>query len=229
MLLIEFLDLYGRRFAYDDVGIRVAGDGGYFSKYESALHNDRYMSLTIEDPEDATNDITRGTFNMRMIVKAFARAYDVLTGAIYELDERYVAQHAEFVNDGHAWPDYSVVSLLGTIVQVQQSVIEHRAYVHQKYCAIKELIDSTLRLSPAVEVIEEIDDIVDESDVMVLRNGKRVYSDSFEDETLPQEAGESDGAGNYYEPEDDESDEYQGYGSAERLRYAIKNDLSPSD
>lgn len=52
-LLIEFLELYGRNFNYDSVGLSIRKGGYYFSKHARRWTNIKqgYL-LSIEDPQD---------------------------------------------------------------------------------------------------------------------------------------------------------------------------------
>ncbi|CAB4256792.1 similar to Saccharomyces cerevisiae YOL115W PAP2 Non-canonical poly(A) polymerase, involved in nuclear RNA degradation as a component of the TRAMP complex [Maudiozyma barnettii] len=90
VLLIDFFELYGKNFGYDDVAISVLnGEPSYLPKY---LWKDLYpirnsFSLAIQDPGDSTNNISRGSFNIRDIKKAFAGTFDMLTNQCFELHE----------------------------------------------------------------------------------------------------------------------------------------------
>ncbi|KAK9325672.1 hypothetical protein V1517DRAFT_284849 [Lipomyces orientalis] len=87
VLLIQFLELYGKNFNYDVVGISVTGNGAYFDKNrDRVLENRNRYSLAIRDPNDPTNNISRGTYNLRNIRRAFGGAYDILTTQCFEMD-----------------------------------------------------------------------------------------------------------------------------------------------
>ncbi|KAK9237575.1 hypothetical protein V1525DRAFT_403582 [Lipomyces kononenkoae] len=87
VLLIQFLELYGKNFNYDVVGISVTGNGSYFDKNrDKVLESRNRYSLAIRDPNDPTNNISRGTYNLRNIRRAFGGAYDILTTQCYEMD-----------------------------------------------------------------------------------------------------------------------------------------------
>lgn len=88
-LAIDFFELYGKNFAYDDVAISVSEhQASYLPKSEYPnLQNPRTtFSLAIQDPGDPDNNISRGSFNVRDIKKAFAGAFDLLTNRCFELD-----------------------------------------------------------------------------------------------------------------------------------------------
>jgi non-canonical poly(A) RNA polymerase PAPD5/7 len=57
-LLIEFLEVYGKNFNFDDVGICVSGSGSYYSKVRRgwARPNQPYL-LSIEDPADPSEPV----------------------------------------------------------------------------------------------------------------------------------------------------------------------------
>lgn len=90
VLLIDFFELYGKNFGYDDVAISMLdGNPHYLPKRSwKALHPIRNpFSLAIQDPGDADNNISRGSFNIRDIKKAFAGTFDMLTNQCFELHE----------------------------------------------------------------------------------------------------------------------------------------------
>lgn len=90
VLLIDFFELYGKNFGYDDVAISMLdGNPHYLPKRSwKALHPIRNpFSLAIQDPGDANNNISRGSFNIRDIKKAFAGTFDMLTNQCFELNE----------------------------------------------------------------------------------------------------------------------------------------------
>ncbi|SCU83564.1 LADA_0C12200g1_1 [Lachancea dasiensis] len=89
ILLMDLFELYGKNFGYDHVAIAVQSDGAsYLPKQKNSnLQNPRTsFSLAIQDPGDANNNISRGSFNIRDIKKAFAGAFDLLTNRCFELD-----------------------------------------------------------------------------------------------------------------------------------------------
>lgn len=89
VLLIDFFELYGKNFGYDDVGLTVQdGHAAYIAKYDwRDLQSGRSpFTLAIQDPGDPSNNISRGSFNLRDIKKSFAGAFDLLTNRCFELD-----------------------------------------------------------------------------------------------------------------------------------------------
>ncbi|SCU91074.1 LAMI_0E04632g1_1 [Lachancea mirantina] len=89
VLLIDFFELYGKNFGYDDVAISVSDYSASFlpkMDYPSLRNPRTTFSLAIQDPGDPDNNISRGSFNIRDIKKAFAGAFDLLTNRCFELD-----------------------------------------------------------------------------------------------------------------------------------------------
>ncbi|CAI4050984.1 hypothetical protein SUVZ_14G0360 [Saccharomyces uvarum] len=89
VLLIDFFELYGKNFGYDDVAISNSdGYPSYIPKsYWKTLEPSRgRFSLAIQDPGDPNNNISRGSFNMKDIKKAFAGAFELLVNKCWELD-----------------------------------------------------------------------------------------------------------------------------------------------
>ncbi|CDR37586.1 CYFA0S01e12750g1_1 [Cyberlindnera fabianii] len=88
VLLIEFFELYGRNFGYDNVAISVDTDNvRYLNKrYYPDLQGRVPFSLAIQDPSDPKNNISRGSFNIRDIKKAFNGAYEVLINQCYDME-----------------------------------------------------------------------------------------------------------------------------------------------
>ncbi|CDR87684.1 related to TRF4-topoisomerase I-related protein [Sporisorium scitamineum] len=83
VLLLEFLELYGKNFGYDNCGISIRGRGGYFSKARRGWKDERRpFMLCIEDPHDPSNDISKGSFGIINVRSTLAGAFDILTVAI---------------------------------------------------------------------------------------------------------------------------------------------------
>lgn len=111
VLLIEFLELYGRKFNYLKTAISVKDGGSYITKDQlqrEMIDGHRPSILSIEDPLTPGNDIGRGSYGALQVKHAFDYAYIVLTQAI--------AQEL----------DCNKTSILGRIIRVTDSVIDYR-------------------------------------------------------------------------------------------------------
>ncbi|XP_014209789.1 non-canonical poly(A) RNA polymerase PAPD5 isoform X2 [Copidosoma floridanum] len=122
VLLIEFLELYGRKFNYVKTGIRVKNGGTYISKEEvqkDMIDGHRPSLLCIEDPLTPGNDIGRSSYGALYVKDAFDWAYYVLSQAVNPLNI--------LINDANK------VSILGRIIRVTDEVIEYRKWIKETF------------------------------------------------------------------------------------------------
>lgn len=90
-LLIEFFELYGRNFSYDNLIIAIDSETDLpkylLKRKHPALNTGRNpFSIVIQDPSDRDNNITRSSYNLRDLKKAFGGAYQILVDKCYELN-----------------------------------------------------------------------------------------------------------------------------------------------
>ncbi|XP_035719133.1 terminal nucleotidyltransferase 4B-like [Vespa mandarinia] len=131
VLLIEFLELYGRKFNYVKTGIRVKDGGTYISKEEvqrDMIDGHRPSLLCIEDPLTPGNDIGRSSYGALYVKDAFDWAYYVLSQAVSPLNI--------LVNDANK------VSILGRIIRVTDEVIEYRRWIKETFPVPLSEVDS---------------------------------------------------------------------------------------
>lgn len=84
VLLLEFFELYGKHYNFDETGISVRQGGSYFSKIKRGWQRERQpFLLSIEDPADSTNDISGGSHNILGVRSVFAGAFDLLCATLY--------------------------------------------------------------------------------------------------------------------------------------------------
>ncbi|EZA49943.1 non-canonical poly(A) RNA polymerase PAPD5 isoform X2 [Ooceraea biroi] len=122
VLLIEFFELYGRKFNYVKTGIRVKDGGTYISKEEvqrDMIDGHRPSLLCIEDPLTPGNDIGRSSYGALYVKDAFDWGYFVLSQAVSPLNI--------LINDA------SKVSILGRIIRVTDEVIEYRKWIKETF------------------------------------------------------------------------------------------------
>lgn len=106
-LLVEFFELYGRNFNYDDVGISIRRGGYYYSKRQRGwTRPGQSYLLSIEDPQDRgepemtlgrlkltlDNDISGGSFGIRQVRATLSGAYDMLQAKLFERAEQIAAR-----------------------------------------------------------------------------------------------------------------------------------------
>lgn len=93
VILLEFLELYGKRFKTTRIGIRVDEQNpGYFKKAELqpppyAKAQDETL-LVIQDPNVLDNNISRSSFCVPTVLACFGEAYDALTEQMSNLAAR---------------------------------------------------------------------------------------------------------------------------------------------
>ncbi|CAH1117234.1 unnamed protein product [Phaedon cochleariae] len=117
VLLIEFFELYGRKFNYVKTGIRIRDGGQYLDKddmQKEMADGHRPSMLCIEDPLQPSNDIGRSSYGVLQVKRAFEYAYIVLTNVVHPLS---------------MFNDCASSSILGRIVRVRHHVIVQRMRV----------------------------------------------------------------------------------------------------
>lgn len=121
VLLMEFLELYGRKFNYMKTGISVK-QKRYLPKEElqkDMVDGHRPSLLCIEDPLTPGNDIGRSSYGALQVKKAFEYAYIVLCQAVLPLSSHF--------------NDCNRTSILGRIVRITDEVIEYRRWVKDSF------------------------------------------------------------------------------------------------
>ncbi|KAF7319151.1 hypothetical protein HMN09_00251500 [Mycena chlorophos] len=138
VLVLEFFELYGHRFHYDEVGISLRNGGCYFGKRQRGwgdygVGNRRASNLSIEDPGDPSNDISSGSYNFHNVRQNLAGAHDILIAAVYTKAGILSARkggHATLLRDRY---DPKDVSILGAMLGVDQKTINDRRLVKEVY------------------------------------------------------------------------------------------------
>ncbi|KAF2881181.1 hypothetical protein ILUMI_25006 [Ignelater luminosus] len=124
VLLIEFLELYGRKFNYMQTGIRIKDGGRYINKEEmqkDMIDGHRPSLLCIEDPLLPSNDIGRSSYGVLQVKRAFDYAYVALSNAVSPLN---------------MYRDCLRQSILGRIVRVTDEVVRYRRWVEQQFSTL---------------------------------------------------------------------------------------------
>lgn len=122
VLLIEFFELYGRKFNYMKTAIRIKDGGTYISKEEiqkDMIDGHRPSILCIEDPLTPGNDIGRGSYGALEVRQAFEYAYIVLSQAVNPL---FPFLHGDKKN-----------SILGRIIIVTDPVVKYRQWIKKTF------------------------------------------------------------------------------------------------
>ncbi|KAJ6650119.1 Non-canonical poly(A) RNA polymerase protein Trf4-1 [Pseudolycoriella hygida] len=123
VLLLEFVELYGKKFNYMKTGISIKMGGRYIPKEElqrDMVDGHRPSLLCIEDPLTPGNDIGRSSYGALQVKQAFEYAFIVLIKAVSPL-----------VNDRMS--DCNRQSILGRVIRVTDEVIEYRKWVKKEF------------------------------------------------------------------------------------------------
>lgn len=114
VLLMEFFNLYGRKFNYDETCIRITGGGQYFDRDE--IPNNEFIGtrtdICIENSlKKNTLDLNPPNSSLK-IKPAFECAYNTLLAAMSNCKQRCI---------------------LGSIVRIPDNLIEYRNLIRDKF------------------------------------------------------------------------------------------------
>eukprot|EP00035_Acanthoeca_spectabilis_P037367 m.44855 g.44855 ORF g.44855 m.44855 type:complete len:618 (-) comp8576_c0_seq1:857-2710(-) len=122
VLLIEFLELYGCHFNYERVVISVRQGGRYLPKVGSWFQPHRASLLAIENPNSPADDVSRNSFGMDAIRRAFNHAYHILTSTFYQEDGGLSGRH---LRDNP--------TQLSRIIKLPVEVVQYRKWVVENW------------------------------------------------------------------------------------------------
>ncbi|XP_017052510.1 inactive non-canonical poly(A) RNA polymerase protein Trf4-2 isoform X2 [Drosophila ficusphila] len=118
LMLLQFLDYYGRKFDFFKFGISVLGEGGCVEKerLRSTLGENNWQSvLSIEDPVTPTNDIGRSSYAALHVMQGFKAAFLKLSKLVDSEASKIVGP------------------ILANIVEVPQNIVNYRTWVHYNF------------------------------------------------------------------------------------------------
>lgn len=150
VLLVEFFELYGRNYNYDDVTIAVRRGGGYCTKRSRGWnnHTQPYL-LSIQDPQDPVNDVSKTSFGIRQVKLTLAGAYELLTARLFEAAE-VIATRAKSKRDREPL-DPQQMTILGKIMGVTKETNKFRReieYLATNRILQRKLADAIARYGP---------------------------------------------------------------------------------
>lgn len=121
VLVVEFLELYGKRFNYDNVGININGAGKYFSKVDHGWQRpgQSYL-LSIEDPTDPENDIAKSSFGILKVKSTLGGGHDFMVQRLYDVNDRIKERRRA---------DVGLDSILSAVVSIDEDMKESRAFI----------------------------------------------------------------------------------------------------
>ncbi|KAK0196515.1 hypothetical protein F5146DRAFT_1129297 [Armillaria mellea] len=134
VLVMEFFELYGCYFNFNDVGISVRDGGTYYNKRQRGWYNDsKGLLLSIEDPADPSNDISAGSFAFNKVKTTFAGAFNILASAAYLKAGIINSRRSGNTVQLRDSLDPADLSVLSAIVSITQETINHRKVVQEVY------------------------------------------------------------------------------------------------
>ncbi|EEB06137.1 poly(A) polymerase Cid14 [Schizosaccharomyces japonicus yFS275] len=126
VLFLEFLELYGKRYNYDAVGIAVHNGGFYFSKKKMGwVKPSQPYLLSIQDPVDYDNDISKSSRGILRVKATLGNSFDLLTSELYSLAARIEREGLHILKDEK--------SLLSCIIGIDDNITKHREHIQQCY------------------------------------------------------------------------------------------------
>ncbi|KAI0672801.1 hypothetical protein C8Q78DRAFT_970483 [Trametes maxima] len=134
VLVMEFFELYGWYFNYQEVGISIRDGGSYFNKAQRGWYDfGQQRLLSIEDPGDPTNDISRGSYNIAKVRTTLAGAHGIMTAAAYAQATIISARREGRTVRLRPAPEPEDMSILASVMGVTQETINHRRLVQEVY------------------------------------------------------------------------------------------------
>ncbi|KAI0693342.1 hypothetical protein BC835DRAFT_1406809 [Cytidiella melzeri] len=134
VLMMDFFDLYGNYFRYDEVGISVRDGGFYYKKQQRGWFDYKAPGLlSIEDPGDSSNDISRGSFAIARVRTSLSGAFSMLTSTAYQRTESISSRRQKRYYPLQSQLDPESMSIISSVMGVTQETINHRRLVQEVY------------------------------------------------------------------------------------------------
>jgi len=134
VLVMEFFELYGCFFNYHEVGISIRNGGSYFNKaHRGWLDYGKSYLLSIEDPGDPSNDVSRGTYGMARVRATFAGAFGILTSVAFSRVGFIRARRENSYTNLRRQTEPEDMSILSSILGITQETINRRKLVYEVF------------------------------------------------------------------------------------------------
>jgi len=86
IMLLEFLEFFGTKLNYPNVGISVRGSGKFYNKKDKNFFNpNRPNMLSIENPEEPTDDLAKSSYRFQNVRSAFAHSFYILSKKMIDI------------------------------------------------------------------------------------------------------------------------------------------------
>ncbi|WWC97155.1 hypothetical protein V866_004034 [Kwoniella sp. B9012] len=152
-LLIEFFELYGRNFNYQDVGLSIRKGGYYYLKSSRGwLRPNQSFLLSIEDPQDRDNDISGGSFGIRQVKNTLAGAYELLLMRLFERADEMSGRTSGRRKDEI---DPDKMSILSGVMGITKETLKQRTALQQLHQSgkLQKLLSIPMGANPEQYVI----------------------------------------------------------------------------
>ncbi|KAI0780511.1 hypothetical protein BD413DRAFT_607803 [Trametes elegans] len=156
VLVMEFFELYGCYFNYQEVGISLRNGGSYYNKAQRGwLDYGQQRLLSIEDPGDPTNDISRGSYNIAKVRTSLAGAHGIMTAAAYAQASIISARREGRTVRLRPAPEPEDMSILASVMGVTQETINHRRVVQEVYD--RQVLHRMLGITPQASLAPKVE------------------------------------------------------------------------
>ncbi|TFK46660.1 Nucleotidyltransferase, partial [Heliocybe sulcata] len=147
VLVMEFFELYGCYFNYHEVGISLRDGGTYFPKATRGwLDYNRSQLLSIEDPADPSNDISKGSYGINRVKTTLAGAHGIMRAQAYLRAGMISSRKENRTVRLHDNVDPEEMSILSSVLGVTQETVNHRRLVQEVFD--KGVLHRMLGISP---------------------------------------------------------------------------------
>ncbi|RDX46948.1 hypothetical protein OH76DRAFT_1385988 [Lentinus brumalis] len=154
VLVMEFFELYGSYFNYQEVGISLRDGGSYYNKRQRGWFDYREPRLlSIEDPGDPTNDISRGSYNFARVRTTLAGAHGIMTAAAYAQATIISARREGRTVRLRSTTEPEEMSILASVMGITQETINHRRVVQEVYD--RQVLHRMLGVTPTTSLTDK--------------------------------------------------------------------------
>ena len=142
VLLIEFFELYGKNLNVEQVGISILGqkngNSAYFDKDERRwTHPRKSYLLSLEDPYNPENDVTKGSFQIVNLRQAFQHAYEMLSAIITMKNQSKIKNNPNPNTNNTSNNNVATTSIeevksyLSAILTFDMKTLHHRQFIEE--------------------------------------------------------------------------------------------------
>lgn len=161
VLLLDFLEFYGRLFYYNKAKITFSLDsnGMLECALDERLSTNDNAYFCIEDPLNSENIVSKGTFSMATVKSSFEHAFNLLSSLVREMnsDCYYDAENERWKNRNYHKDLLFGKSLLSLILSFDEESVRHRHWINSTFPCEKEdkKVPFTAVATPSISIKKE--------------------------------------------------------------------------